>query len=373
MMGRVFKRADSKNWQIEFWDGARRIRVATKTTKKKEAEAILALHEASVVKGEFDIERIKRSRRFSEFAGDYLEHTENTNEPGTHRRKKSLVNNLLEAKSDDGIPFFAEKKLKDINAWLVNVYRNKRLADGMSKASVNREVACLRHMYNVAIDWGIALSNPARSTNTLKKFDEDNEIANPITEHDEELLIQHAAPHLKPVIQCGIDTGMRHKEIRALRWENVDLDRRTIYVEKKTTKGKKGRPVPMTGRLVDVLTDLKARARGPYVFTAPVKGHRTRDPNAMVGSFDTAWRGAVRRAKLTKKGYRFHDMRATFATRLIEEGKSLIAIKEIGGWSTTRMLERYARLSEQAGHDTVAALDERRRRKSVVDLEERSS
>ena len=358
----VYRPKDRKVYWISYFDceGKRRYESA-KSTKKKVAEALWVKRKNSVNEGTWDEQQIKASPKFSAFADEYLENYSKQNKkPSTHKRDKGLMQNLSE--------FFGGRKLKDINPMFILSYRKKRLEeDGRKPATVNREVALLKSMFTVAIEWGKAYRNPVKR---VKKLREDNEIANPIPDDDEELLLEHAAQHLGDLIICGADTGMRKGEMFDLKWESVDLVRRVIRVDK--TKNDRCKIIPITDRLLSVLERLRKESTGKYVFSAPNIGHRKKNPREKLTSVDTAWRRANERAGLAHKRYRFHDLRGTFITRLVEEGKNLVQIKQLSGHSTTRMLERYARPGEESGRDCIASLDRRRDRKTVIDFEEHS-
>ena len=105
--------------------------------------------------------------------------------------------------------------------------------------------------------------------------------------------------------------------------------------------------------------------------TAPF-GPQTRRLNSMdqYTKVDTSWRRAIERAGLKQKGYRLHDLRHSFCTRLIEEGKNPITIKQLSGHSTLRMLERYTHPGEDSRRDAINALDRRRQVRKQVDFKE---
>ena len=69
---------------------------------------------------------------------------------------------------------------------LVEHYRKRRARDGKTAATINREVACLKHMFTVAISWKLAYENPVKQVRQLR---EDNEVTNPLTDEDEQLLL----------------------------------------------------------------------------------------------------------------------------------------------------------------------------------------
>jgi integrase len=150
-------------------------------------------------------------------------------------------------------------------------------------------------------------------------------------------------PELYPVFVIALNTGMRRGEIQALKWDCVDLNRKMIlvkriycHVEKRIidrTKGKKDRVVPINQMLFDVLVEQKNKLECKE-FVAP--------------RFD--WSHAYRVvARLCKQAgvaaIRFHDLRHTFASNLVMQGKPLYDVQKLLGHSTSAMTERYAHLS----------------------------
>lgn len=119
---------------------------------------------------------------------------------------------------------------------------------------------------------------------------------------------------------------MRRGEILGLTWDHVDFDRRVITLTH--TKNGRTRRLPMHDLVFETL---KRRARGgPYVFGG----------NEPYRRITTGWRAACRRAGLGR--LRFHDLRHTWASWLVEDGLDLRAVQELGGWSSLKLLERYA-------------------------------
>ncbi|MGD0581043.1 MAG: site-specific integrase, partial [Bryobacteraceae bacterium] len=124
---------------------------------------------------------------------------------------------------------------------------------------------------------------------------------------DETRLLATAAPHLRSIIIAALDTGMRRGELLQERWEHVDWGRKILSVTRSKTAGGEGREIPFTNRLASLL--LAARQDEGLVFTF--------QGNA-IHQVKTAWKTAIRRAGI--RYCRFHDLRHTFNTRLMEAG-----------------------------------------------------
>jgi len=118
--------------------------------------------------------------------------------------------------------------------WSFEQYKQARIVD-VSPATVNPEVALLKHMFNLAETWGAF-----RSTNRVrmvKLFDED--IVRVLNLEEEGRLLSHCSPYLQDLILFAINTGLRAGDILNLRWEEVDLE--TSVIIRRTASGAKSR------------------------------------------------------------------------------------------------------------------------------------
>ena len=171
------------------------------------------------------------------------------------------------------------------------------LKDGTKKSTVNRYLAILKRLYNVAIEWGYAKENPVRH---VKLFPENDNLMERILTHEEEdRLFEAASEHLRPILVVALNTGMRRGEILNLHWHQVDLYSKEIRVEK--TKSRKSRVVDINSVLFKEFSRLKnERQNSPYVFPNPETGKPYK-------KLQTSFTGACRRAGIV--GLRMHDLR----------------------------------------------------------------
>jgi integrase len=138
---------------------------------------------------------------------------------------------------------------------------------------------------------------------------------------DEQTLLQACSPHLARIIVAALDTGMRRGEITHQLWEDVDLSRGVLSVTHSKTAEGEQREIPLTDRMRSLLAPGR-QTSGP-VFT--FKG----EP---ITRIKTAWAGAIRRAGIPR--LRFHDLRHTFNTRLLELGILTDVRKSLMGHSS---------------------------------------
>jgi integrase len=194
-----------------------------------------------------------------------------------------------------------------------------------------------------------------------------------LTEDEEKRLLEACrlsrSTALLPVVELALNTGMRLGEILNLRWGDVELKARRLVVRKSKTKAGTGRVVPLNDHAVGFLQFAAERFpdRQPdhYVFAAERYGvagddmatHAyDADPTKPFASLKQAWQSAKARAKVD---CRFHDLRHTAVTRMLERGSPLLVVGSIVGWSpstTARMAKRYAHIGDTAQRQAVELL-----------------
>jgi len=207
-------------------------------------------------------------------------------------------------------------------------YKRKRQSKA-SNATVNREVACLKHIFTKAIEWGIVKKNPGRKVKLLR---ERNTRLRYLDEKEIRRLHDACAEHLKPIVIVALNTDMRKEEILSLRWKDLDYRIRTISIL--DTKNGESRELPMNDIVYRTLLAVK-KTDSPWVFCKK-NGER-------YGNVRKAFEGARKRAGIVD--FRFHDLRHTFASHLVMAGVDLKTVQELLGHKSFEMTLRYAHLS----------------------------
>jgi len=171
-------------------------------------------------------------------------------------------------------------------------------------------------------------------------------------------------------VLLALNTGMRYSELRLLQWSLVDLARRTVRVGKRKTEAGAGRTIPLNDRATKVFRfwaeQFPGRKPEHFVFPSERYGaagdkfepcvHDTQPTNP-INSWKESWESAKTRAKVA---IRFHDLRHTCVTRMLEGGVPLSVVGSILGWSaatTARMAKRYGHIGEMAQRQAVQILD----------------
>ena len=199
----------------------------------------------------------------------------------------------------------------------------------------------MKNIYTIAIRNKLVRGNPVKEVKLLR---EDNEVTRVLSKRDEQKLLEAASPHIRAIIICALETGMRLGEILDLKWENVDLQASLITVVR--TKTGKKRTIPTNDRLRRVLRDRINTGIAAPVFWLK-DGKRLTD-------IKTGYKAALRRAGLSHKKYRFHDLRHTFATRLIERGADPFTVQQLLGHATITTTQRYAHPDLESKRKAVA-------------------
>jgi len=210
-------------------------------------------------------------------------------------------------------------------------YKRRRQGQ-VSNATVNREVACLKHIFTKAIEWKIVQKNPGKKVKLLR---ERNTRLRYLDEKEIRRLHGACAEHLKPIVIVALNTGMRKEEILSLRWKDVDFRSRTISIL--DTKNGESSEIPMNDSVYRTLLAVRKNADSPWVFSKK-NGER-------YGNVRKAFEGARKRAGIVD--FRFHDLRHTFASYLVMAGVDLRTVQELLGHKSFEMTLRYAHLSPE--------------------------
>ena len=213
----------------------------------------------------------------------------------------------------------------------------RRQADGLSHASINRELAFLRRVFNVAIGDGEADTNPVGGLRGVKLFREDNARVRYVTEEEEIRLHQAIGTEHWPLVLFALHTGFRRGNQFRLPWTDIDFDTGTI----RAAKSKSGRSyhVPMNDTLRATLRALPSRLRSPYVFPSTTGETPLDSQNFM----NRVFLPALKKAKIAD--FHWHDLRHTFASRLVMAGVDISTVQALMGHETLAMTARYAHLS----------------------------
>jgi len=250
---------------------------------------------------------------------------------------------------------FGMRQLRGITHSDIREFRAERLASKTkakkqrSVAAVNRELEKLRRLLNIAEREGWILRNPMRSGDPLISVADERKRERILTRQEELRLLaaceNRYQKHLRPILICALDTGMRRGEIFGLKWSDVDLEERVLTIRAFNTKTMKERQVSLTTRLALELEKLwyaspKVRDRLVFGFTNNVKK-----------SFTSV------RVKAGLPDIRFHDLRHTAATRLVAAHLPLPEVGRVLGHTQANTTYRYVNVNIETTRRAAALLD----------------
>ena len=248
---------------------------------------------------------------------------------------------LNAVKADLGNRVASNLKPSDIDGWISS-------HSEWSPATMNRYKATLGKALQLAVADGHLQNNAARLVTARL---EENTIVRWLTDKEEDRLRPVMGPELTDIVEFALHLGTRKSEQFSLTWDKVDFDRRIVKITK--TKTGKDREVPMSETCYKLLTRLYAdkSENHNHVFHAAQHDAPLQDPKK---TFETA----MKKAKI--KNFRFHDLRHTFASRLVRAGVDLYAVSKLLGHSSVEVTQRYAHLSPNQLMGAVSVLDKPR-------------
>lgn len=242
------------------------------------------------------------------------------------------------------VGFFGNKDMRDIEPADIEAFRQSRLVEGNSRATANRYLSLVKRIFNLAVQDGYAEITPARY---IKKFSERESLKERIlTRAEDEKLMDACPQYLRNMVFLALHTGMREGEIMGLAWACVDFKAHEIRVE--YAKSGKYRHVPMDSQVAVLLKSLfKKGERSVFENNRTQKAYK---------NIHKAYNLA--RAKAGLRDVRFHDLRHTFATRLVESGADIGLVQLILGHGDLKITQRYVHPSKQSALQAVENLND---------------
>jgi integrase len=250
--------------------------------------------------------------------------------------------------------YFGNRKVRSITHGDIESYKIKRLATPTYKsttrtiASVNRELELLRRILNVAYRESWILRNPFNTGDSLINKADERKRERIITREEEARLLAACTDkraHLKPIIICALDTGMRSGEIFKLRWSDIDLVNRIITVRAFNTKMMRERQVAMTERMarqLELIYELSTKEPDTLCFGIS---------DNVKKSFSSV------RKEAGLSDVRFHDLRHTHATRLVSAHIPLSEVGRVLGHTQINTTYRYVNANAETARRAAAVLD----------------
>jgi integrase len=325
---------------MRFRYQGRQIRRSTETTNRQQAERIYGRVLGLIAQGKWFDEPPAHDKRVTEMLDRYLtEHSAPNKAATTHRRDQSLAAHLTEA--------FGTIPVTELRPAQIAAYKASRRADGAAPKTVNDELGLLRHAYKLALlEWEWVADNPVLK---VKREKVRTKPGRWLTPQEEERLLAVCPTWLREIIVFALHTGLRQSELLRMEWSHVDLTRRTLMIVEQ--KNGEQDTLPLNATAIEVL-ERQARLRSmrtPHVFFN--QAGKMWDARNLLRAFYAA----RRKAGIT--GVRFHDLRHTFASRLVQAGVDLYTVQRLGRWKTIKMVQHYGHHYPESLRSGVEVLD----------------
>jgi integrase len=277
--------------------------------------------------------------------------------------------------------FLHDRSLTEINTWVIEKWRAERLKKGVTKETLNRDIAALKAAISKAVDWDIIQQHPLTKLKPLKldrtgkvrylTDKEETSLRQALLSRDNKIRFERDsfnewrrhrgyaplpslhdrkyADHLSPIVLLTLNTGLRRGEIFNLKWEHINFHTKTLTVQGATAKSGETRHLPLNGEAIEVLKEWRKQSDHEQVFPGNHQNKLT--------TIKTAWRTLMTEAKI--KNFRFHDLRHNFASNLVMKGALLNTVRELLGHADLKTTLRYAHLAPDHKAEAVELLNKR--------------
>lgn len=331
----VHKNRKNGQWYAQFMiNGDRKHLLCAGAVTKLEAERIESAFKYRLQQEQNGImpkqETRIRFKKLTELYEDYSKVNKKSWKTDLSRTKVLVdyfgANTLVDAIRPANIESFKKHLLKDLER---------------SPATINRYLEQLGTMLNMAVSNRYIKESPMKG---VKKFRCEHHTIRYLTREEEVELYKHLPEYLKLIVTVALHTGLRRGNILELRWEQINFDYKMIEVLK--NKGNKKIQIPLSETLYEEFS--KIRQNEGYVFVNPETGLPYQD---IKKAFNTA------KEKAGIKDFRFHDLRHTVATRLVEKGIDLAVVQDLLAHSNIQTTMRYAHPVPKRKLEAIQALD----------------
>ena len=328
-------------------DGRRqRVRKVSPVRSLRGAEAYERQVRQELLAGTYGKKEVKEKviPTLGAFADEFVEtYAVTNNKPSEVAAKRSALRKHL-------VPMFGKRKLDEIKVRQVEQFKSAKLKEGLAPKTVNNFLSVLHRLLVVAREWDLISEVPA-----IKWLKVPTPEFDFLDFEEAERLVRGADGEWGAMITLALKTGMRMGELRALRWDDVDLVAGKLVVRKSawkqivgTPKNGRTRELPLSQKALQVMKAHR-HMRGDQVFCNPDGSMYTKEQCK-----HPLWR-ACKRAGLRRIGW--HVLRHTFASHLVMRGAPVKAVQELMGHSTMEMTMRYSHLSPDVRRDAVGLLD----------------
>ena len=240
--------------------------------------------------------------------------------------------------------FTPDKPIKDITSYDIEKFKMCLINRGRSKATVNRYLAAIRRAFNILLADNVINTTPMKS---VRFYNEDNYRYRYLSREEWKRLKECIPEYLLNIVKVALLTGFRKSNVLNLRWEQINLEMGFIEIAKQDNKSGKIIRKPITNTLRELLIELGVKNKG-YLFVNP----KTNKPYTTVRkAFNTALK------KACIEDFKFHDLRRTVGTWLLNSGVDIRTIQSLLDHSDVRTTERYLAITNENNFNALSKIE----------------
>lgn len=321
------RRDGSKTFYLRLKIGGRQtwLAVGARITDAKELWNRFQVERAE---GKLGVVRPKKIK-FRELAAEYFEHYKTRAKERNWGKVHSTIKQLDS--------YFGSMEISKITSWTVENYVRRRKDEGKAPGTINSELSYLSAILHKCVDWEVLEKAPKIKTLPIQ-----GRRGRELSEHEIEYVLRNVSETHRDAINLILDTGMRLGEMFSLAIECVDMDKGIIYLD--DTKSLRPREIPMTARAREILSKRFKEFEGRLF--------KEKSSNSLAANF------SYERKNLTGiPPWRFHDLRHTFVTRLIQKGTDPYTVMELAGHHDLKMTTRYLHTNAQRKKEAIERLE----------------
>ena len=338
----IYRPKESSLWWLDVTIGGRRIRESTGTEDRRKAQEYHDKLKAQI----WEQQRLGTKRRYTwrEAVVRYIREAE-------AERKASIENDRHALRWLD--TYLGGKYLDEIDKAVVSTLIAERqkpyiriYKSGQEREctpgpdTVNRFLTTFRAALNKARDEWEWIDRVPK----IKALKGAKSRIRWISREDADKLTSHLPKHLAAMAEFSLQTGLRRANVTHLEWSQLDLVRKTAWVLGENTKNGKALAVPLSDKAIEILQAQKAlQEEDETERDEPLRWVFAKAGRPVHQTSTRAWREALIRAEISD--FCWHDLRHTWASWHVQNGTPLHVLQELGGWSSLKMVQRYAHLS----------------------------
>ncbi|KTD36792.1 site specific recombinase [Legionella nautarum] len=263
------------------------------------------------------------------------------------------------------------KPLIEITPSVLDQWRIKRLNEGISNATLNRDIGVLKSLMTKAAEWGVIEESPLKNLKLFKidrtpkvrylSLEEETRLRQALLDRENQLKEERKSgnqwrkergyslypefaeedfcDYLMPMVLLSINTGLRQGELFNLKWNMVDLSEESIIISGDITKNNNSRYIPLNNEAINIIKQLYKASDHKEGLVFPSKN------NQPFNNVKRSWSSILKKAQINQ--FRWHDLRHHFASKLVMVGIDLNTVRELLGHSDIKMTLRYAHLAPE--------------------------